>query len=578
MNKLGNKITVIIVMVTLLSASLFYFVNRALAFGASQNENEVIVSADNSNSSINESGSSTPIMTDKDETVYVNLNNNGTISKINVVNYFKANNTGIYQDYGNYDNIINLTNDTKPMIDGDSIKWQLTEPFEDFYYQGQLKDGELPWLFKIDYKLNGVSMDAGSLPGASGELVLTLKVEENKKAQEYFRQNYMMQITVPLNMQNTTLISAPDAVQMITGHTDTLAFTVLPQTTKQFEIKAGVKNFTMEGIDIAMMKADLSSYMDVEEMTKGFDSMSGGMDEMMNGTLQLKDGLSELSGGIDFVSEGINELSQGTPQLSEGMEQFNDGIKTFGESLDQLSTGSDQMKEGLQGLSDNGKQLLSGYQDIENGLSSVLSNKDQITLLAGEMAKSQDSQTAMLGQSILAQLEGLTQLQTGLDTLNTSLDQYTQGVTQAAGKYDTLNSGIHALPGGFDQLSGGFKQIEEGNKAVYSAVNDLNNGLSDINSAAAGIPDQVQKLADGQKSMKTGIDQAGKEIEDLTRTGLAQGDGKAVSFGAPGKVVPNSVQFVLRTPAIEKAVKPAENTETKAEEESFWDRLIRLFQ
>jgi uncharacterized phage infection (PIP) family protein YhgE len=161
--------------------------------------------------------------------------------------------------------------------------------------------------------------------------------------------------------------------------------------------------------------------------------------------------------------------------------------------------------------------------------------------------------------------------------LNTNLDQYLQGADQAAGQYAALDSGINALPDGFGKLSGGFDGIKKGNEAVYSGIGDINKGLSDINTAAAQVPDQVQKLADGQKSMKDGVDTAIAEIKELTGTQNSQGAGQTVSFAAPGRITPNSVQFVLRTAAIEKVTVQEDNSEIKEEKESFWDRLIKLF-
>lgn len=591
MKKMKNKVIVMIALIVLLCTSGFYVANRANASnGVSTADDASNINNDNTlgeENTVNVEDSAVQAyvtlpngnhLVNKDETVYVNLNYDGTVSKMNVVNFFKAEEAGIYQDYGNYVNIVNLTNDSKPQVEADSILWDLTNAEEDFYYQGQLNNGELPWAFTIEYKLNGEVVEASDLPGAVGELIITINVEENKAADEYFRQNYMMQITVPVNMQNSTLISAPGAVQMIAGHTKTLAFTVLPQTSNRFEIKAQVQDFTMDAMDIAMMKADLSSYMDVDEMTKGFGTMSEGMGDLAKGTVQLKDGITELSGGIDTLGSGLNKLSLGTPQLSEGMNQFGYGLNTFAGNLKGLSSGSSQMNEGMKGLAQNGKQLLSGYQDIEDGVSSLLSMKQELTALAGEMVKSTDPQTVLLAQAILGQLEGMSSLQTGLETLNTNLNQYTQGVEQAAGQYDTLNTGINALPEGFGKLTGGYQDIKSGNKAVYSAIDQFNKGLSDINLATAKIPEQVQQLADGQKDMKGGLDQAVEEIKALAGTTSGQDVIKAVSFTAPGKIIPNSVQFVLRTPAIEKISKSNESVETEVEKVSFWDKLINLFQ
>jgi uncharacterized phage infection (PIP) family protein YhgE len=158
------------------------------------------------------------------------------------------------------------------------------------------------------------------------------------------------------------------------------------------------------------------------------------------------------------------------------------------------------------------------------------------------------------------------------------LEQYLQGVSTASGQYDALDTGIHELPNGFGQLADGYQEIKDGNEAVYSAIDEINQGLSEVNTASAQIPDQVQQLADGQTDMKEGVDQAAKEIKELTQSASDKEKDQPVSFAAPGKIIPNSVQFVLRTAAIEKAVEPVGIVETQVEEEGFWDKLIGLFK
>ncbi|MDF2539896.1 MAG: hypothetical protein K0S76_2917 [Herbinix sp.] len=575
MKKFNNKKIILIFSVALLCICGFYVAGRVSA------ENEADIDP-NTNKNASEIGKSdgtvalAPI--GKDETVYVNLNSDGTVSQMNVVNHFLSQETGIYRDYGKYENVINLTNEVIPDLGEDFVEWEINNSSEDFYYQGQLQNGELPWNFKIDYQLEGRAVKAEDLAGAVGKLVITLSTEENKKADAYFRDNYMMQITVGLNMQTAKLLSAPGAVVMVAGHTKTLAFTCLPKAANTFVITAEVEDFEMESIDIAMMKAELSAYLDVEEMTTGFESLSGGMEELTDGTGQLKDGLSELSGGLTSLAEGLNQVSNGTPQLSEGMKQYQAGLDRFAKGLTSLETGSGQMKAGLQDFTGNGEQLLSGYQEIDAGFASLLSMKEEILAAANGMILSSDPQMVILGQSILAQMEGLDHLKSGLNTLNNNLELYVKGIEQASGQYQALDAGIAALPDGFTELSKGYLGLLEGNETIYSAVNELSKGLTDISTATADIPDQIEQLAVGQAAIKDGIDRAGNEIKEMAGAVSQPGVSQPVSFAAPGKAIPNSVQFVLRTPAIKTVSEQSETILKDEAKESFWDKLIELFR
>ncbi|MBH1940001.1 hypothetical protein I5677_03705 [Mobilitalea sibirica] len=512
----------------------------------------------------------------KDETVYVNLNHNGTVSKINIVNYFHVNGDGEYMDYGNYDSIKNLTNEVEPILKDNSIRWQLTGSTEEFFYQGSLKSGELPWNFEIQYTLNGNVIEPEALTGVEGELGILIDVKVNEEAHEYFRKNYMMQITVPLNMKHCTLLSAPGAIQMIAGSTKNLAYTVLPETSQSIGIKADVRDFSMQGIDLTMMAADMSAYIQTEEITDGFGEMSTGIEELADGTAKLRDGISELSTGLLTLSDGMKELSDNTPLLSEGMKEFDEGIKALSENLNNISSGSSLMEAGLLSMVDHGGQLSTGYKEIANGMSTLLTMKEELTAIAGEMAQSKDPVVAQTAQALVSQMEGISQLLASLENLNYNLDQYMQGVKQTAGNYSEINSGITALAGGAGDLAGGFQEIKRGNNEVYMAISDLGDGLEQISNATALIPEQTQQLVDGQWQMKDGIEEASMTIEELTGASK-DSKNKTVSFAAPGKITPNSVQFILRTPAIEKRTEHIVEAEEEQDTKNFWDRLFDLF-
>ncbi len=537
------------------------------------------VNVDHSIYSVNAANETNQIQQiNKDETVYINLNHDGSILNMNVVNYIQTPQNGIYEDFGNYSEVKNLSGDKTPVISEDSVSWDLPQAMEGFYYQGTLKSGELPWNFNISYELDGKIVDAKALSGATGKLTLHIKADQNPLSQEFFRKNYMMQITVPLNMQNTTLICAPGAVQMIAGQTKNLNFTVLPNTSGDFAIEANVNDFSMAAMDITMMKADMTGLIDTQEMTDGFDQMSGGMEDLTDGTVKLKDGLSQLSDGIGQIADGMNELSKGTPQLSAGMDQFGKGLNTFGSNLTEVSKGSAAMNQGLKQLAQNGSKLTSGYQDLETGITSMLSMKKELSALATAMMQSGDPQTVQLAQAVLGQLQGLEGLQSGLDQLNQNLDGYMQGVKQTSKQYEKFNAGMQQLPGGFEQVSGGYNAIANGNKQVYSAVGKLSNGLSELDHSAAEIPGKTQQLIDGQEQMKDGVDQAVTEIKDLTGTSKDPAGVTVVSFAAPGKVTPDSVQFILRTAAIEKIDQQENTIPVQVEKEGFWKRLLDLFR
>ncbi|HSW36691.1 MAG TPA: hypothetical protein VLH18_08840, partial [Candidatus Limnocylindrales bacterium] len=193
----------------------------------------------------------------KDETIFVNLGNDGGVEAINVINTFYRP-AGEIRDYGDYVSIVNLTNAHEPAIEGNRITFKVDEEDGNINYQGELANRELPWLFEITYKLDGKKIDVQHLIGAAGHMQIILDVRQNTDALEYFRENYMLQINIPLEMDKASTVYAPGATMTVVGNTITLAFTLFPGESRMFVVEADVENFEMGGIEIAAIKAQMS--------------------------------------------------------------------------------------------------------------------------------------------------------------------------------------------------------------------------------------------------------------------------------------------------------------------------------
>ena len=88
--------------------------------------------------------------TDKEEVVYVNLNNNGLVDKVYAVNIFNSKNI---VDYGDYSEVRNMnTNDVLNYSNGKIVT---TNSSDKLYYEGVLENAEIPWNIDISYYLNG---------------------------------------------------------------------------------------------------------------------------------------------------------------------------------------------------------------------------------------------------------------------------------------------------------------------------------------------------------------------------------------------------------------------------------------
>src|SRR5690606_32994983 len=163
----------------------------------------------------------------KDEVVYATLSPNGDRKEIYVVNTFEVTKSGMLVDYGSYSTIRNLTDLSD--IDQTDDKVQFTAPEGKFYYQGNMKDAPLPWDFSISYFLDGKEITPEKLAGQSGNLQIAIESVANDKVDKGFFENYLLQISLSLNTEITSNITAENGMMANAGKNKQVTFTVMPE-------------------------------------------------------------------------------------------------------------------------------------------------------------------------------------------------------------------------------------------------------------------------------------------------------------------------------------------------------------
>lgn len=182
----------------------------------------------------------------KDENVYVNLEQNGSVDDIYIVNEFDRKQPGHIVDYGEYSSVKNLTTDDKLTLEGNKVSGHIPEG--KFYYQGNVKSKEIPWDIKISYYLDGVKKSADEVAGKSGKVKIRIQVKENKACEKDFFDYYLLQATVVLDTEKCSDIKADGATAANVGKNRQLVYNIMAGQEKDIVITAKVKNFEMEAI------------------------------------------------------------------------------------------------------------------------------------------------------------------------------------------------------------------------------------------------------------------------------------------------------------------------------------------
>lgn len=341
-------------------------------------------------------------MQKKNEIVYVNLDEYGKPELINVYNSYILQDASSVIDYAKYSKLTNLTNHAEPSNDEGKILWDVSG-LNKFSYMGVV-DNELsvniPWNIKLSYKLNGEDKKPEELVGKSGLVKVIIEISENENAKEYFRNNYMLEITSSYDMSDYISVTAKDATEVLTGNTKTLMFIALPGQEKTFEIELGTDNFTMEGLTFAMIPlqgdildkvSDISD--DKDELDKSIESLNKSMDVLLNNTSSMSSGVAKLTTGnndlknasnklhslaesrnqnITDLSNDLNELSRITnnaitdvENLEEAVNDLNEMVSQINEITPELITSLDDLIESLDNFEKDVESLPSDLKDVK---------------------------------------------------------------------------------------------------------------------------------------------------------------------------------------------------------------------
>ncbi len=300
----------------------------------------------------------------KEENVYINLKDDGSVEGIYVVNEFDAGSQTTITDYGKYSSVLNLTTKEKIKTDGDKITFK-TDKDGMFYYQGNVESTKIPWNIDIDYSLNDKEVQGASLAGKSGNLKMKISIKDNENMDDTFFDNYLLQMTVTFDSKKCKDIVSEEATIVNVGDTKQLTYTILAGSNSEFTIETTVTDFEMDPVIINAVPMNISiDDIDVSD---------------------LKDSLIELRDGIAKIDDGAKELYGGSKNLSSGTKNLLDGTNSLSNGAEKLQSGSKTLKEAMDTLNSNSSNLTSGSKEILNALNTINSALDGLNEATGQI-------------------------------------------------------------------------------------------------------------------------------------------------------------------------------------------------
>ena len=379
---------------------------------------------------------------DVDETMYVNLDYYGRVDKINVVKGVGLNGQTEFTDYGTYENVINMSNSIEPVLGDGMVTWQLPEDQRGrFYYKCSVDKGMmvLPWAFDVSYKLNGVPMDGDKLAGASGLIEINVKAEPNDNAGEYYRNNMMLMVAVPVDMSKCYSVEAEGSQTQNLGETTAVVFTALPGEDGDYTVRIGTDSFETIGVIMAMVPGTVEDLEHIKDLKEAKDTWQDAGDELYDSLEQMAKSVENMRQGVNQVRQGMDSAESARQKWSNSKDSILAGNDQTLAALTSVSQQMDTMIPHLQTAKDCAEVVHSSMNDIVNTLGDM---QDPLRKLQTRLKNIENSAGGISSdlpelQKTMESIIALdTQLQASQDTLLTYLSLYKSSSTKARRLYD----------------------------------------------------------------------------------------------------------------------------------------------
>ena len=338
-----------------------------------------------------------------DEAYYAMTDYYGNLTDGSVVKSYRTNGISTLTDYGDYDEVINLTDGTEPTRTDGKTVFQLDESNlpGTFYFEGKTAKPfeQLPWTLSVSYTLNGVPTKAEDLAGKTGVVEINLDAVPNETASEYARNNYTLEAMAIFNQDDILSLEAPGAQVQLIGNLRAVLFIGLPGEECHYTIRVGSDDFSFGGMTFLMVPATLSQLEEItklserkDDLEENYNKLSGSMDSLldamaaMTGSLNASaNGLDQLNQARNIFSSGKNTIYSGTDALRADLSNLADVLEPVESQITALSKTITSSKATLNSMVDTVSTLRKDLVDVEDALEDLEDGKGDLQAVLDSM-------------------------------------------------------------------------------------------------------------------------------------------------------------------------------------------------
>ena len=356
-----------------------------------------------------------------DEAYYAMTDYYGNLTDGSVVKSYITNGVTTITDYGQYDQVNNLTDGTAPVTADGKTVFQFTDAPSHFYFEGKTAKPfeQLPWTLSVHYTLNGLPAKAEELAGAKGVVEIDVDAIPNEGASEYARNNYTLEAMAVFNQDDILSLEAPGAQVQLVGNLRAVLVLAFPGEEGHFTIRVGAEDFSFGGMTFLMVPATLSQLEEISKLSERKDDLEDDYNKLSDSLDVLLDSLSDMSGSLYASANGLDKLNQARDTISNGKDKVYSDADALRGDLDGIAAVlqpvSGQIDAASAAITDSKTQLAT----LNTAVQALRGDLDKLVKLIDEVQDHQDEYDTIYDQ-LVGMKSDLTKLQTALNSVKKS--------------------------------------------------------------------------------------------------------------------------------------------------------------
>ena len=493
----------------------------------------------------------------KDETVYVKLNSDGSKNTIVVSEHLSNVSNDRITDRTKLLNIKNVNGEEKYKEENDSIVWENNG--NDIYYQGSY-NGKLPIELDIKYYLDDVEMKASEMVGKKGKVKIVFNYKNNDRHKAIVN-GRLETLYTPFLVAMTTIISNTNnknyevsngkivdngvnsvVVALATpGLYDSLGIDQLK------ELDTITLTYDTEYFEMGPIYSIATPKLIEEDDLKVFDeidSLYGDIGKLVDASNQIKNGSQQLQAGAEKLRNGTNELKNGINGAYVGSKTIRDTVNV---SIDNLRNDNSAAIDDatLNGIGEQAAQSVKAELDA----TFTDAYKAQIGEQAVNAIRQSDSYKNLANKKTQLEAAGVT-MELVQTCSQTELDESTQTMCAPYANYITqyttllqmitimeetargtaINTAVNTAYSTSDNVARNVSKNtalqvatnakKQAQTQTIASLEKLVTGLDELTTGLAKLDEGANTLYDGTTELSNGINALASGIEEFNRNGI----------------------------------------------------------